>query len=496
MRERALTIAIGLAVALVLARSAVFLLWEQATFDSDQAVFGLMATHLAEGRAFPMFIYGDRYLLAVQSWMAAPLFAVAGPSVAALKVPLVLVNIATAVLLVWILHRDGKLHPMLALVASLFFALAPLGMSGSLMETAGGNPEPFLYVLLLWLLRDRPLAFGVLFAFGFIHREFTIYGVTAIIAIAWLADRRINRQRLTAVALAAIAYLVVAQAARTAFLFSTPFGPGTTVGVGGGFDNVTALGARACVAPETFLPALSRLFGHLMGVPFGAVEYPLRDHAVRSTLASTPFTFWPVLGGLFAAALSRVTWISVRDRKAPWTGPAAIGLFLLLVGLQAGVAYALTRCGRVELGTIRYALLMLYAGVGTAALYFIVETSVAGKRAMAAGILVWAAISAFGHVQLAREYLYREPMLPQRALADYLVDHDIRYARSDYWTAYTTTFLSGERVIVASTDTVRITEYQQAVDANRTSAVTVARGPCRAGTGVEVVAGTYWICPP
>ena len=36
-----------------------------------------MAKHISEGRAFPVFIYGDRYMLAVQAWLAAPLFAIA-----------------------------------------------------------------------------------------------------------------------------------------------------------------------------------------------------------------------------------------------------------------------------------------------------------------------------------------------------------------------------------------------------------------------------------
>ena len=225
MRERGFTLAVALVVALVLARSVVFLVWEQAGFDSDQALLGLMAKHIAEGRAFPVFIYGERYLLAVQAWLAAPLFAFFGPSVALLKAPVALVNLATAVLLVWILCRDGGLRPLLALVAALFFVFAPPGMSGALLETGGGNPEPFLYVLLLWILRDRPLAFGLMFALGFIHREFTIYGVTAIIAIALLADRRLNDARVRAAALAGVGYFAVAQLVRIAYLYSTPFGP-------------------------------------------------------------------------------------------------------------------------------------------------------------------------------------------------------------------------------------------------------------------------------
>ena len=90
--ERAIVMAI--VVLVILARSAIFVFWEQAHFDSDQAVIGLMAKHLSEGRAFPMFIYGGNYILAVEAWLAAPVFLVAGVSVAALKTPLLAVNIA------------------------------------------------------------------------------------------------------------------------------------------------------------------------------------------------------------------------------------------------------------------------------------------------------------------------------------------------------------------------------------------------------------------
>lgn len=76
MTKRSLTIALAAAAALALAHSAVFPIGEPSAFDSDQASFGLMAKHIAEGRAFPIFIYGDRYMLAVQAWFAAPLFAV------------------------------------------------------------------------------------------------------------------------------------------------------------------------------------------------------------------------------------------------------------------------------------------------------------------------------------------------------------------------------------------------------------------------------------
>src|SRR4029079_1186882 len=69
-----------LAVVLVLVRCFPATWYEQLNFDSDQAIVGLMAKHLAEGRAFPLFFYGQHYMLGVQSWMAAPLFLIGGPS--------------------------------------------------------------------------------------------------------------------------------------------------------------------------------------------------------------------------------------------------------------------------------------------------------------------------------------------------------------------------------------------------------------------------------
>ena len=496
MRQRAVIAVLIVAAALVIARTAVFLIWEQAAFDSDQAIFGLMAKHIVEGRALPVFMYGDSYLLGPQAWLAAPLFAIFGPSVAVLKVPVLLVNIATAMLLVWILIRDAKLTPPIALVAALFFVLMPPVMSKLLMETGGANPEPFLYVLLLWLLRDRPLAFGVLFAFGFVHREFTAYGVSAIVLISLLADRRINADRLKAAAIAAVGFFAVSQAVRTAYLFSNPFGPGSTVSANA--LDASALSSRYCWAPDTIAPGTVEMLTSFMGVPFGATEIPVREFGLRSLNATVPFglpSFWPVLGVILAIALMRAVWIAVRDRAPIWKGPAAIATVLLVTGLQSGFVYVVARCGRLEPGTFRYALLLLYAGVGIVTLYFVYERHRVLRGVMVAVMIAWATISGASHFLLFEEYLNRQPGSPHRALATYLSSHDVRYARSDYWTAYVTTFMTDERTVIASTDTVRISSYQQTVAAHDKQAVMIQRQPC-AGPGDQAVAGTYWVCEP
>ena len=65
----------------------------------------------------------------------------------------------------------------------------------------------------------------------------------------------------------------------------------------------------------------------------------------------------------------------------------------------------------------------------------------------------------------------------------------VRFATSDYWLAYSLTFLTHERVIVASEDFVRIEEYQRMVEAHRDESVHVSRSRCDGGT---FVAGVYF----
>src|SRR6266516_6464629 len=77
----------GAIALIVLFRSLVLVFRPLSQFDSDQAITGLMAKHLTELRALPVFYYGQNYMLAVEAWLAAPIFVVAGVSVTALKLP-------------------------------------------------------------------------------------------------------------------------------------------------------------------------------------------------------------------------------------------------------------------------------------------------------------------------------------------------------------------------------------------------------------------------
>ena len=121
--RRELWISLAIAAAIVLLRAIVPLGFE--ILDSDQAVYGLMTKHLSEFRAFPLFFYGQNYLLAVEAWIAVPFFWIGGPTVAMQRVPLVLVNLAVAGGAIWGLVRLG-IRPRYALAAALpVIAFAP-----------------------------------------------------------------------------------------------------------------------------------------------------------------------------------------------------------------------------------------------------------------------------------------------------------------------------------------------------------------------------------
>jgi hypothetical protein len=104
-------------------------------------------------------------------------------------------------------------------------------------------------------------------------------------------------------------------------------------------------------------------------------------------------------------------------------------------------------------------------------------------RAVAiAAVLAWASVSLADTARLYLRYTNAEPD-ELRVLADALVARDVRTADAPYWTAYAVTFLTGERVKVASTDFVRITEYQAAAAADP-DAIHVREQPCELGEQV------------
>jgi hypothetical protein len=165
-------------------------------------------------------------------------------------------------------------------------------------------------------------------------------------------------------------------------------------------------------------------------------------------------------------------------------------LYLTAVGVLAVVLFIAGR--PVFAGYMRYVLLGLVLPTGLVGALLTLERN-ASIRALAAGLAIaWAAIMAADHVTFAVRY-FRSPEIDARRLvADTLVSEGITTAAAGYWQAYAITFVAGERLRVASTDVVRIQEYQDEFLKGVDRAVVISEQSCPDGRRV----GPFYLCKP
>ena len=466
--------AILLAILLVFLRSAVSIFWE-ASFNSDQAVVGLMAKHLSEFRAFPLFFYGQNYMLGVQSWIAVPFFWLGGPTVAMLRLPLLLINAGVAAALLVALTRFG-LRPFHAFVASLPFVVTTPIVSDALVEALGASVEPFAYVLILWGLRRRPAWFGAVFCLAHLHREFVIFAAPALAVTQWFQRRWWTLAGAArAVASFAGVWILVDILKRTV----NAYGPA------GGDYVATPLSLQAqqilkwlSFEPAGYFGRLRHALAEALPDMFGASRHSLSHYGVVGGLDAGSAIAGAALGVALVTCVARLTTHSraVRERS----DADAFVLYLGVIGIQTLLAYGLnTGIPPADPPVIRYLLFTLLLPVALLTRFLLREQQKAWRTGVVALICSWAAFNVIDNVRLVRRYIQSPPPTPHREIADYLVAEGIQYARAGYWDAYNITFLSREKVIVASTEKVRITAYQAAVAQNSSSAVTLWRKPCR-----------------
>jgi len=471
-RERALLGA--LAVVLVLLRSFVATYYEGFYFDSDQAIVGLMARHLSRFHTFPLFYYGLNYMLGVEAWIIAPLFALGRSSVALARLPFVALNALVAVWLVYRLTDRGGLRASTAFVAALPFIMPTPVVSGQLLELAGSCVEPFVYVLLLWTLRRRPFAFGLLLAVAYLHREFTIFALPALVLVeCWRPEfwTRDNARRFAwAAAGVALIWLVVDD------LKMHVIGNGL-------IGQAASLRGQMCTSLTELWPRVRAMATEAVPILYGGHPMPVAAARMTTSLVAG----WSAIGWIVGATLGvmvvRAAWAS-RTRVAQGA-ERGFGAYLAWVGLFTACAYPLS-CnvmpGMPPL--LRYLLLALLLPIGCFVAFMRRERS-RELRALATAVFVlWGAVNLWDNVRLIRGALQDPPGSEHRALVDHLLQQRIRYARAIYWDAYIIDFLSGERVITASVDIIRIPEYQRQVDEHASAAVNLVRLPCEGATRV------------
>jgi hypothetical protein len=458
-----------LAVLLVLIRSMVFVVKGYVDFSSDQAIVGLMAKHLSEFRTFPLFYYGQNYMLGVQSWMIAPFFWVARPSIAVLKTPLVLLNIVAAVLLMRAISRRLQLRPAVGFVAALPFIMPTPVIAGSFLQTLGSSGvEPLLYVLILWMLRRRPFAFGAMLLFGFLHREFTMYAVPALLMVN-AADRSVWSAAGARAATRWTARMAAGFAVVWLILYYLRFLlDGESL-----FQQAKMASRWVCLEGMGLVDRIRFLITTCLPVLIGGTRMPLDHYGMRSSAVAG----YPIIGWIGAATmllmLARLAWLWRFRRSEPSIGFAA---YLALVGCAALAGYGLT-CAHVY-PIFRYFNLAILLPIGCFAAFVAREPSARLRSAVIGVFVLWGAVNLVDNVRTIRAAYVNPLRDPHGELTEFLLSRQVRYARANYWDAYVIAFLSRERVIVGSSVPMRIPDYENRVDQFSDAAVNIVRQPC------------------
>ncbi|HJZ75797.1 MAG TPA: hypothetical protein VKE51_28885 [Vicinamibacterales bacterium] len=487
----------AVAAALIVVRSLAYLLFEQFGFDSDQAINGLMARHLSQGRAFPLFFYGQTYMLAVESWVAVPFFWIGGPTVGALRMSLLAWNLAFAALLIVGLHRDDKLAWPIAIVPALFFLAAPPSIAKQLIEAQGGIIEPFVYVALLWFLRRRPIWFGIVLAIGFRNREFTIYAVPVLIA-GELLTGQLTRSRLRDWLLSLVMFVAVWESISALMPFADLAGPGTRGQLLGGFSGsqignlLNRFNAQPGEMAGRVTSLLPRLLAWFVGGAQVETSLPVVEHrwlvwAAAALLAAVAVRLLSLMAPDAGSrpdrrALARSVQLALVRAPFAW--------YILGVGAVAVVTFMAAK--PVLTGYSRYAILGLLIPVGATAALLALESRRVVRGVLSAVVIAWAALSVADNVTVLMSNVRQPPPDPIRTLTDGLIARHVPAASAGYWEAYIATFVAQERVRIASTDFVRIQEYQDFLADHIQDARALEHEPCPGADRID----RWYLCRP
>jgi hypothetical protein len=341
-------------------------------------------------------------------------------------------------------------------------------ISSRLVEHAGGNIEPFVFVLAAFFLRRRPIALGVVLGIGFLNREYTLIAFIALLlmdAMQGALRRRAAAHAITAASIAAVATLIRFAAAQ----WSTSYGGGGALYRRPGPDNVIGFFAQQ-------LPSL-----------IGGAPRRLREFNIISSLTVGHVVVY------VAVAVWLIVLAVTLIRRQPLAREELDGMsaYLVLVGAGQAAAFLLLCYAPRDVMLVRYVLVCLLGLCGLVALAW----RRPALRALTVGVVVlMTAVNLTGNLRLLREYAGGGPPRDLNVLADALLQRGVRYAEADYWTAYDVAFVTGERVIASTPrgSGNRMDRYLDELDAHRSEVFTITG---RQQRGCEPIL-EWTICAP
>jgi hypothetical protein len=217
--------------------------------DGDECVLGLMAKHVAQGKEFPVFFYGQHYALSTLE-AAAGALGFLGFGVSAMSLKLAMLALWTVGVLFVFLAQSRFVGASRSFWITSVLVLNPVWAAWS-MKAGGGYITAFTTTaVLLWLLTNdrtretvvRWLVAGVLTAVIYLAQPLWLPGLLPILAVVLFSRRRLSW---------GIGYLVVTAAAILLLKLAT--GTGTETWGGPTIGNPDLFGSLSRVGQQIYI---------------------------------------------------------------------------------------------------------------------------------------------------------------------------------------------------------------------------------------------------
>jgi hypothetical protein len=435
--------------------------------NSDESTFGLMALHIVQGRDRPVFFYGQNYMGSGEAWVGAGLFGLIGPSLVALRLPLVAMY-AGFLIVVWYLGEllNGR-RP--ALVGTLLLALGSAELlteqlrAGSRVELLlAGSCMAWLSAWLVmrgqlvepWRQGAAAAGWGLSAGYGLWTDLLTAPWALAtgmLLAFCW----RPRRPRLAAAPV--IAGLLVGALPQLLRHTRVRWGQDDAITV--------VFNQRGYQAGAQSAPLADRVIGTV------TVALP---HASNGTALTRAETIGPWLetsgapqvalcawGVGLLAMLALAAWQSLGEVCRAWSGTrrelpaAALARLTVLSSVALTVAIFATspRAAHTPVASARYLLGVLIAVpvvVGSIAAW---ACTARRRRACGLAIAIVLGVLALDTVAAYRQALaLRRADSEQSALVTSLLHRGATRVWTDYWTCHRLVFESRERIVCGSLD--------------------------------------------
>lgn len=398
------------------------------SFHSDEAIVGLMARHINQGRPIPVFFYGQPYMGSLDPLLVSLAFRLLGESVLSIRLvqsALYLAVVATTMLLA---HRLSGSR-WIASAAGLLVALPPVVMTLYTTISLGGYGETLLIGNLLLLIgfdlsrdpgsRWRWLAAGGLFGLGWWTNSLI---VAYMLPLAILLVPLWRHWPWPSVVGAALAF----------FVFSAPW---WLYNLSNDWQSIRfLLSGFQSTATAPHIGLADKLFGLLLlGVP-----------ALIGARFSWTSTYWPgplsvPLAILYAALL--VT--AIRFRRARFLLAMVAGFALVFVLSSFGV----DATGRYLLPLVAPLAILIAVRIGDfrAAIQWVILAVLVGVNVLGTVIALRTVPPGLTpQFDPATDFTNDSDL----AVIDFLKQHGAQYGYTTYWVAYRLAFLSGEMVIL------------------------------------------------